>query len=635
MSSTDVFVEREGNRIVLRSEWFPGVAAMCKEVPGASWNKNQKRWSYPLTVASCRSLRRVFTDQLKIGGELSAWAREAIAQEESLRALGKLRDTELRVVPTTHPKMAEAMSRRTYQRVAARFIAEARKVLIADEPAMGKSLECLAGIVEAGIWQGDHLITAPKSALETTWADEIHKWTGDAEAFFMPDGRTKRMQVIQDFMRSQAPARFLIVNPEMLQIKLENWCHQCQLWESADLPLDHHMENHPLSIRIKKQDWPILHETIWNSVIVDESHKYLLGIRGSGPFKKTQVGEGYTALQLNTGGVRIAATGSPLKGKAKNFWPTFHWLRPEQYGSFWQWAETYLEIGDNGFGKTIGDVPAWKEEDLYKSLDALMLRRTRRECQAELPPKDYQNHWVSMSEAQARQYRSMEEQGEALMGTEHVQAIGVLAEFTRLKQLAFGTWVMGADKTVEPATSPKLEWLLHALEERGVTGDPKVDFGESKYVVASQFTKIVDFIESELNQRGIATLKISGAVTSKRRSEVQRDFQSAGGARVLIINVQAGGVSITLDRYCDEMFIMDETWVRDEMIQLEGRIDNRNAEERIAVRTYHYIRTKDTVEQDIAESGLSQDEVQSALLDTRRGVEFAKRLLSGEGLEDK
>ena len=639
MGGTTVRIERfetsQGYRIHLKSGWFPGVAEMCKSVPGASWNKTQQVWTYPCDLPTCRNLRRVFTDMLQIGPNLSAWAREAIAEEEALRALGRLRDAELTLVPSLAPKMAEAMARRTYQRVAARFIARARRVCIADEPAMGKTLEILAGIMEADLWFGQHIIVAPKTSTDVVWATEIRKWT-DARPFPMPEGKAARARTIDQFISCQDPIKFLIVNPEMLQIKLGNWCKICEEWQDKTIvmPDEHYTDAHPWDIRIMKQDWPILHDAIWNSVIVDEAHKCLLGIRGSGPFKKTQTGEGLTSLKVVRDGVMVAATGSPLKGKPRNFWPTFHWLRPKEYSSFWRWAETYLVVQDNGYGLDVKGINPLREEDLYKSLDSIMLRRTRRECQAELPPKDYQDHWVDMLPAQKRQYTSMLEEGEALIGDQHVQAMGILAEFTRLKQLSFGEWKVDSARNnkMTPVASPKFEWLAWQLEKRGVTGDPETEFGEMKYVIGSQFTEILDWCERQLNALGIETIKITGGVSNKRRAEAQRNFESPGGARVLLINVQAGGVAITLDRYCDEMFILDETWVRDEMVQLEGRIDNRKAEERVAPRVYHYIRTRETVEQSIAESGLTQDEIQAALLDTRRGVAFAKRLLKGQSV---
>lgn len=639
---TDVKVELVDGKIRLYSEWFPGVADMCKAVPGHRWNKEQRCWQYPLTLSTCRILRETFTDMLVIGPYLADWAREEIAKTQYLEKLGAQMDAELQRVPEVAPKMAAAMANRTYQRVGARFIGLTREVLIADEPTLGKTIQYLGGVIEAGMENGMHLITAPKSALESVWADEVFKWT-DWYPYWMPESRKKRERVLDMFIDSDAPRKALIVNPEMLQVKMGKWCKKCEKWEPSKpkkgeqidydyWPMEHWTDAHEMAPKIQKCDWPELFEIEWNSVCVDESHKYLLGIRG--PQKKTQAGEGYTRLRTVEGGVRVAATGTPLKGKALNFWSTFHWLKPQTYTSKWAFAESFLEVKDNGFGKTIGDVRPEREAALLESLRPLMLRRTKREVQPDLPEDMYQDHWVRMSEKQEKQYTELVQEGETEIEGGSLSTTGVLAEFTRQKQWAFGPWRRSGSSLVPDTGSPKLEFLLDALERRGITGKPDEDFrleGGFKYIIGSQFTAVLNHLEAELNRTGIKTLKITGSVTGKKRTAAVKAFQDKDDDhRVLLINTIAGGAALTLDAWCDEMFVLDETWVRDEQIQLEGRIRNRDVEKRVAVRTYHYIRTRGTIEEEIAESGLSQDEFAKSLLDRSRGVKMARRELGDD-----
>jgi SNF2 family DNA or RNA helicase len=118
---------------------------------------------------------------------------------------------------------------------------------------------------------------------------------------------------------------------------------------------------------------------------------------------------------------------------------------------------------------------------------------------------------------------------------------------------------------------------------------------------------------------------ITGRVTGKKRASAVESFSSPDGPRLLLINTTAGGTSLTLDAYCDEMFVLDETWIRDDQDQLEKRIDNRGQEAR--PRYAHYIRTVGTVEEGIALTNDEQWEMQSRILDRRRGVEVALSLL--------
>ena len=98
--------------------------------------------------------------------------------------------------------------------------------------------------------------------------------------------------------------------------------------------------------------------------------------------------------------------------------------------------------------------------------------------------------------------------------------------------------------------------------------------------------------------------------------------------RVMLLNTMTGGESIELDAWCDEMVIVDETFVADDQVQLEGRINNRSG--RVAPRTWWYLTMADTVEERIAEGNWTQHNLQHKLLDGRRGVQTALHLIRGE-----
>ncbi len=639
-----VRAEIVGDRIATRTYpkgRFPGDAEMSKAVPGARWNKDDFYWHYPLTVSTCRSLRATYHDMLEVGPALGRWFRNEQAKTAYLEDLAASQDTALSGrVAEIAPAADAALASRTYQRVGTKFLALSRNVLLADEPGLGKTLQYLTGLIEGNNEIGCHLIVAPKASLRSTWADEVFKWT-PFHAFWAPDGRLKRKQMLELFMADEHPVKFLAVNFEMLQTLLKQWCNKCQQFQGDHVrladravvwPDDHYTDAHPeTKPKIYKQDWPELFDIEWASVCIDEAHKALLGNRGGN--KRTQAAEGFVRLKVRPGGMRIAATGTPLKGKAINFWSIFNWLEPKTYGSKWTWAEAFLDVDRGVFGTTIGDIRPDKEAALYESLRPIMLRRTKREVQPDLPEDLYIDHWVELEGKHAQQYNDLVEEGEAEISGGSISTQGILSEFTRQKQFAYGVWVQGKGVLApDPKQSPKQDLLLHLLGERGVTGDPKTEFrlegGAHKYIVGSQFTAILNSLDRSLRSAGIVTDMISGDVTgNKRAAAVKRWQNDADGPRVLLISTMAGGTSLTLDAMCDEMFILDETFVRDDQYQLEGRIRNREIEKRIAVRSYHYIRTRGTIEQEIAESGLSQDEFQKTLLDRSRGVKIKERKL--------
>jgi len=144
-----VILSRKKDRITLTAPWSPSMASECKSVTGASWSKIYHVWSYPLSLNTLRSLRRVFGDQLRPDAEIVAWAKVAGKRERSLGRLARRDDAKLRFVPKVSPKLATAMAERTYQRSGARFGAVAGSCLFADEPGLGKTAMSIATLIEA------------------------------------------------------------------------------------------------------------------------------------------------------------------------------------------------------------------------------------------------------------------------------------------------------------------------------------------------------------------------------------------------------------------------------------------------------------------------------------------------------
>jgi SNF2 family DNA or RNA helicase len=627
-----VKIEKVGERVFLSSPWYPAAPTEAKSIPGANWRKTEKVWSYPLTLQVCRDMRKVYGDRLEIGPNLTAWARAEVAKEKALHKLGRELDAELHRVPDLSARLAAAMESRTYQRSGAAFIRTAKRVLIADEPSMGKTAMALAGIMEAEAWFGSHLVVAPITSIESTWGRQIRAWT-NADVFPMPEGKPKRQAMLRAFFESESSCKFLVVNPAMVRVVVKKYCKICDYWEGIGMPPNSHWEDgHKMESTVYQMDWPELFHHTWTSVTLDESHEALAAYT---PANVTQTTEGLLRLRTQPDGPRIALTGTPLRGKERKIWGTLDWLGATR-GGYWAWINTYFEVSDNGYGKDILGLREERKEDFYKMLDTTVLRRLKSEVRGDLPENLHIDHWVEMTAKQAKNYKELELAGEAEISGGLLSATGILAELTRLKQLAYGEWSVSfneIDNSVDlqpSGSSPKVDMLLALLRERGVTGKAKDDWlpesGGHKYVVASQFTQVVDAVERALHKANIPTLKITGAITGARRTAAVKQFdESPDGPRVMLINTKAGGVSIDLDTYCDEMFILDETFVDDDQVQLRGRIDNRKGEVRL--RTYHYIRTIGTIEQAIAENNIDQAAMTALLLDIRRGAKVNLRML--------
>ena len=641
-----VTAERHGNRIHVASPFK--YKDKAKGIIGARWSPKDRVWTYPLDLETCRRLRDAFGKELDIGPALWSWASEEKRKEMNLTALTDiskidvLEVVDLPRVRAEAPTMWAAMQGRPYQPVAAKYMAEATRCLNADQPGVGKTIETLAALVERGV-SGPVLVLAPKTSCTVVWEAEIPKWYGDDVPYTITQmaGLTpKQREEAWEHFRwllghngpepiLQKPIHFLIANAEQAGIKKFTECPAgiCDGDEDWCPELDKHVNK-------SEQRRPYLHSMAWEAIIADETHKWLINTRGK---SASQVGYGFTRLKsASDDSPRYALTGTPLKGKKWNLFGTLNWLWPKTYTSKWRFIENFWvveteqkDIGRRGVIEVKNITGEWKsdkdKEAFFRSLQMVMIRRTKDELRrvnpAWMPPeKRYHDVYVPMEGAQKSHYNAMEKNAAANLKGGRLTATGILAEMTRLKQFANsdGELVNGQFQATLP--SGKFNWLLQFLEERGIEPDGDLSDDVQKVVVASQFTSLINLWANSLEEKGIECVRITGEVSDRKRIEAQKQFQEDPTVRVCLINTMAGGVSITLDA-ADDMVIMDETWVPDDQEQVEDRVHRAsNVEHQVDV---WYVRTKGTIEENIAKANEAKAESNHVVLDAQRGLRFA------------
>jgi SNF2 family DNA or RNA helicase len=217
---------------------------------------------------------------------------------------------------------------------------------------------------------------------------------------------------------------------------------------------------------------------------------------------------------------------------------------------------------------------------------------------------------------QRKQYEEFERDAELTQGAESLVATGVLAEYTRLRQLASTACSVVGDRLVPTADSGKLEYLLQRLDEQGIVPGQPPSPDASAAVVASHSSQFINIVAKYLQSKGIATALITGAVSGKQRTKVIKQFQSGVGPRVICMTTTSGGVAITLDR-ADSVHILDETWDPDDQAQLEERVFNITKTHQIMVL---YYRSKNTIEEDIYKVANGKRITTKNILDIQRQI---------------
>lgn len=687
-------VERHGDRIWLTVTWSPGIQQRCKRVVGASWSKSKNAWTYPLDMVICRDLRREFPDLVigpELTSWAREQASREKALRELLTATDADLERVPKFAPLIweamnddrclepgcpgvgfkkHKTSHKVWSHR-YQKPAVKYCAIARRAQNASQPGLGKTIETLGAIIESGI-SGLVLVAAPKTSLRTVWEPEVQRWLPGTPVFACTGGKGRRMDTIDEAMRTWQEGKhslvFLIVNPEMLRTSTVEVCtkEKCD-WErrnfskknkERDKAHDDLVAEKESGHRIAKyyeHEYPVLFEYEWSAFVIDETHRYILKVNLR-THKATQTGTGAMLIKLSDDHVKIAMSGTPWKGRPRAAWAVAHWLNGDTglTASFWNWANRMMQVETNevrikgGQTRDVATIVDIGDEEAFNAwTDTFMIRHTKAEMAPWLPPKTYGGTrlepdnpdspvavWLDMDGKQEAAYKSMEKDAVASLESGTLSAIGVLAERTRLKQFAIshGDIKITENKDGEKVKtfipklpSNKFDAMLEFLEERGITGDDDED-GDSKVVIASQLTKVIHLWASEFRKRGIGCYELTGDENDAARLKNVKEFQQPGGHRVFLLNTMAGGVAVTLDA-ADDLFFIDETDTPDDQEQVEDRTHRTSKVHNV---TIYYLKTRGTVDEHIARQNMTKDEIQKRLLDGKRGVEFARKLLTGE-----
>ena len=602
------------------------VARIKNDVYGARYEMGDKLWSFPLDLEIAKDISAIAKElgaKLIVEEDLRQWAKAEKERYSSVLKPDDLTADVSRYLPhlrTTRPALVEAMESKPWQIPGAAFIAGQKRVLLADKPGLGKTIQTLAAIAELDI-KGPILVVAPRTAVNVTWPDEIRQWLG-AEVIvrinssIRPAERKKRLERV---MNAPPNCRtWVLVGPNYLRIRPD-------FDDFGNYLRD---ENGFKIIRTVKEGLPELFDIEWHAVIVDESHQTLAGATGN---KKKQSAQrlGLGALYIAPNAPQIAISGTPFRGKTENIWGTLNWLDPVKYSSYWKWVKRHYGVMQTtsqfGSGVLKGDKIV-DERRFFKELEPVMVRRTKEEVQKDLPPKTYGGThldtsdpnspvavWLPMSPHQRSQYNSVVKNAVIRLSGSEINVNGVLAEMTRFKQLANACL---ADDAIPSLPSNKIDWILDFLEERQEAG--------TKVIVASQFTGFLELLSTVLEKEKIGHYLFTGKTSDAERNKIREEFQKESGDLVVLLNTKSGGVSLTLDM-ADDVVVCDQTWIPDDQEQVEDRAHRVSRNHNVTVWN---LASLGTIDEAVAVTNAAREDAIFSILEGQRGVAYVKEILS-------
>src|SRR5690606_18756365 len=164
---------------------------------------------------------------------------------------------------------------------------------------------------------------------------------------------------------------------------------------------------------------------------------------------------------------------------------------------------------------------------------------TRRSSDLDLPPEVYTDIPVQLGPRARAIYRELEEQAVARLSAEAaVSAPNVLTGLLRLQQVTGGRVNTDDGQTVQVGTE-KLDAIMDLLEDL-------LPHERRKVRVFCRFVPEIRAILAACDKAGLAAEGLYGE--TKDRGELVRRFQEAAEPRLMVIQIQTGGLGITLHR---------------------------------------------------------------------------------------
>ncbi len=286
---------------------------------------------------------------------------------------------------------------------------------------------------------------------------------------------------------------------------------------------------------------------------------------------------------------RFALTGTPVENSLAELWSIFDFIMPD-----------YL-YGYQYFKKTF-ETPVVREksvkatESLQRIVSPFILRRLKSDVLTELPEKTETVLLTDMEDEQSKVYSANVASVRAAVsqsGDDSSERIKILAMLTRLRQLCCDPSLVYDNYK---GKSAKLEQCMELIGSC-------IDSGH-KILLFSQFTSMLEIIQSRLDGNGISFYTLTGATKPAQRIKMVNSFNS-DDTKVFLISLKAGGTGLNLTG-ADIVIHYDPWW----NISAENQASDRayRIGQKKNVQIYKMI-TRHTIEEKIRELQLSKSEL--------------------------
>lgn len=269
----------------------------------------------------------------------------------------------------------------------------------------------------------------------------------------------------------------------------------------------------------------------------------------------------------------LALSGTPLTNRPSDLWPTLNILWPDNYPSFWSYAQEFCSPRFTRWG--------WKF-DGSSNLDKLhqqlisngMIRRRKSDVLHDLPDKV--RYIMPCELSRPKEYAEAADDFMRWLKKNKPHKVRSASRAVRLTRLGY-LLRLAAKLKIKGV----VDWANRFLEET-----------DEKLILYAVHKKAIDVLKRRVRAKSVV---IDGSITGKRRQNAVDQFQGDKRTRLLIGNLQAGGVGLNLTA-ASTIGMAEIAWKPAAHLQAEKRIDRIGQKQTCWV---YYLIATGTIEEDL------------------------------------
>lgn len=544
-----LLITHDGKHFVLQFPYNPTLVNAVKTLPERKFDAQAKWWTVVARAGNIDAIWK-FANDWNFDVSQNALDRMADLHDEMKINLDASYAADAKG-DVTIPELGGTL--RPFQKAGVEYAIRNRRVIIADQMGLGKTVQALATAAAAATWPV--IIICPAS-LKFNWLNEATKWLPNKKSIVL-NGKLLTTAEL-------ALADIIILNYDILT----KWMPRL-----ATLP--------------------------YKMVVLDEAHyvKNYKAMRTEAAKLLLNGGKLTEDIRMPGAEYRLLLTGTPILNRPQELISPLGMLgRLNDLGGFWEFAKRYCQARQTRWGWDFGGADHLDELNA-KLRGSCYIRREKSEVLKELPAK--QRAFIPLALSNKQEYIDAESDIVSYAGERAANKEEFLAEIALLsedqRKEAIKTRAEDAATRAENAETLVRIELLKQLAAEGKL-DAAIEWienflesGEKLVVFATHKTIIRKLAEH------FSAPAITGETPIDRRQEYVDRFQTDDACRLIILNIQAGGVGLTLTAASNVAFL-ELGWTPALHDQAEDRCHRIGQTDAV---TAWYLLAQDTIDDEI------------------------------------